>query len=140
MVEGEKTMKTLKKSYYKLGAMMTLGMSSSLSSGAFAAPAATNNFSKISENITTSITSIPALLSALSYLFGILLGVLGVMKIKDHVENPTQTPLKDGAIRLAAGGALFALPILFEAMFETIGDNTNDVGAAKLNKAKFDTL
>jgi hypothetical protein len=54
-------------------------------------------------------------------MFGILLGVLGVLKIKDHVENPGQTPLKDGAIRLAAGGALFALPIIYEAMFETVG-------------------
>ncbi|MEZ5919460.1 MAG: hypothetical protein R3D66_06035 [Alphaproteobacteria bacterium] len=29
------------------------------------------------------------------------------MSSKDHVENPTQTPIKDSAIRLAAGGALF---------------------------------
>jgi hypothetical protein len=44
------------------------------------------------------------------------------MKIKDHVENPGNEPLKNGAIRLAAGGALLALPIIFEAMTETIGD------------------
>lgn len=81
-----------------------------------------NNFSNIAENIVTSITNLPQLLSALSYMFGILLGVLGVMKIKDHVENPGQTPIKDGAIRLAAGGALLALPMIFEAMFETVGE------------------
>ena len=46
------------------------------------------------------------------------------MKIKDHVENPTQTPLKDGAVRLLCGGALFALPIIMEAMFATVGDGT----------------
>ena len=80
-----------------------------------------NNFSSIASNITTSISSLPSLLSALSYMFGILLGVLGIMKIKDHVENPGQTPMKDGAIRLAAGGALLALPIIFEAMLETSG-------------------
>ena len=98
-----------------------------------------NNFSNIAANITTSISDLPGLLSALSYLFGILLGVLGVMKIKDHVENPTQTPLKDGAIRLAAGGALFALPILFEAMFETVGTGTT-VDAAQLKKVNFTTI
>lgn len=81
-----------------------------------------NNFSNIAENINTSISQLPFLLSSLSYMFGILLGVLGVMKIKDHVENPGQTPIKDGAIRLAAGGALLALPMIFEAMFETVGD------------------
>ena len=74
-----------------------------------------NNISNIAENITNSISELPTLLSALSYMFGLLLAVLGVMKIKDHVENPTQTPLKDGSIRLAAGGALFALPIVTKA-------------------------
>ena len=126
----------MKKTYYKLGAMMTLGV---ITGGSKEAEAAANNFSKISENITTSIADLPGLLAAMSYLFGILIGVLGVMKVKDHVENPTQTPLKDGAIRLAAGGALFALPILFEAMFETIGTGTT-VDAAKLKKVKFTTI
>lgn len=105
-----------KLSYYKLGAAMTAGAIASSATSAHAA----NNFSNIAQNITTSIASIPGLLTALAYLFGILLGVLGILKIKDHVENPTQTPLKDGAIRLAAGGALFALPIIFEAMSETL--------------------
>lgn len=109
-----------KLSYYKLGAAMTAGAIASSASGAYAA----NDFSNIAQNITTSIASIPGLLTALAYMFGLLLGVLGVLKIKDHVENPTQTPLKDGAIRLAAGGALFALPILLEAMTETLSNGT----------------
>lgn len=130
-------MTTFKKNYYKLGAVMTTAMVAGASGDAFAGGA--NNFSAISKNITNSIGDLPGLLAAVSYLFGVLLGVLGVMKIKDHVENPTQTPLKDGAIRLAAGGALFALPILFEAMFETIGQG-NTVGAAKLKKVGFTTI
>jgi hypothetical protein len=80
-----------------------------------------NNFSSIASNMVGSIASLPTLLAALSYLFGLLLGVLGVMKIKDHVENPGQTPLKDGAIRLAAGGALFAIPMIYDAAKTTIG-------------------
>ena len=83
-----------------------------------------NNFNNIGENIVNSISSMPALLSALSYMFGILLGVLGIMKIKDHVENPGNEPLKNGAVRLAAGGALLALPIVFESMLNTIDDGS----------------
>jgi hypothetical protein len=79
-------------------------------------------FSTISDNVTTSIASLPGLLAGVSYMIGILLGVLGILKIKDHVENPTQTKLQDGAIRLVAGGGLFALPIVFEAMQGSIGD------------------
>ena len=87
----------------------------------------------IAENIINSIASLPGLLTGLAYMFGILLGVLGIMKIKDHVENPTNTPLKDGAIRLACGGALFALPIVFEAMDTTIGEG-GPTTAATLQK------
>ena len=130
--------KKAKKTYYTLGAAITAGTLVSSNP----ALAGGNDFSKIAQNINESISSIPGLLTGLSYLFGILLGVLGIMKIKDHVENPTQTPLKDGAIRLAAGGALFALPIIFEAMFETIDDGGAgaNAAAAKLNKVKFNVL
>jgi hypothetical protein len=131
-------MTSFKKTYYSLGAFMTLGMTVGAASKASAAAAAGNNFSNIASNIALSIADVPGLLSALSYLFGILLGVLGVMKIKDHVENPSQTPLKDGAIRLAAGGALFALPIIYEAMFSTIGTGTAQ-SASTLKKVSFST-
>ena len=121
----------------------SLMMGAALMTGVFAGAgeAQANNFSTIAENIVTSIADLPGLLAALSYMFGILLGVLGIMKIKDHVENPTQTPLKDGAIRLAAGGALFALPIIFEAMTETIDEGDAGAGsaAALLNAVTFDT-
>ena len=95
-----------------------------------------NNMSSIAKNITTSIESVPGLLTGLAYMFGILIGVLGILKIKDHVENPQQTPLKDGAVRLAAGGALFALPIVYEAMFETIGTGAG-ASAANLSTVNF---
>ncbi|MFN3700809.1 MAG: hypothetical protein ACK4VI_04710 [Alphaproteobacteria bacterium] len=120
----------IKRHYYSVGAALTVGMLSASQAQA------ANNFSTIGSNIIGSIASLPGLLTGLAYMFGILLGVLGIMKIKDHVENPSQTPLKDGAIRLAAGGALFALPIVFESMFETIGEGAN-ASAAKLNKVKF---
>ncbi len=124
-------LKSMKRNYSRLGAVMVVGMVAGQAQEAEAA----NNFSSIATNIAGSIGSLPGLISALSYLFGTLIGVLGIMKIKDHVENPTQTPLKDGAIRLAAGGALFALPIVFESMFETIGEGTT-TDVAKLNAVK----
>ncbi len=126
-------MSKLKTSYYKLGAAMTLGI---MFAGTGEAQA--NNFSAISKNVATSIEDLPGLLAALSYLFGILLAVLGIMKIKDHVENPSQSHLKDGAIRLLAGGALFAIPIISEAMFETVGTGSAK-GAATLKKVQFST-
>ena len=96
-----------------------------------------NNFSTIARNINNSLEEIPGLISGLSYLIGSLMGVLGILKVKDHVENPQQTELKQGAIRLAAGGGLFALPIVYEAMLTTIGEVSTSVRPPELKRAEF---
>lgn len=93
-----------------------------------------NDFSTVATSITNSMASLPGMLTAVAYVFGILIGVLGILKIKDHVENPSNTPLKDGAIRLAAGGALFALPMIYEAMFNTIDESGSQTTIQKLYK------
>ena len=72
-------------------------------------------------------------------MLGTLLAVLGVLKIKDHVENPGQTPLQHGVIRLAAGGGLFALPIITESMTTLLDGDTGATGAqtAKVSVVEF---
>ncbi len=132
--------KKTKSAYYAMGASITVGMLAS--SEVHAAGGGNNNFGSIATNITTSISALPGLVAAISYLAGLLLAVLGVMKIKDHVENPSQTPLKDGAIRLLAGGMLFGLPILLEAMTETLNKDNSGSGAssATLRAVNFTTI
>lgn len=133
--------KKTKSMYYTMGAAMTVGamFGNIQSADATTTASGSNNFSSIASNINTSMAQFPALISGVAYLFGLLLAVLGVMKIKDHVENPSQTPLKDGAIRLLAGGALFALPIMLEAMSSTLdADGTGvAVSNAALNTVKW---
>lgn len=128
--------KKLNKNTLHLGAAMTAGML--LASSPAHANGGGNDWSAIAANIVASITNLPGLLTALAYMIGILFGVLGVLKIKDHVENPSQTPLKEGAIRLAVGGALFALPIITEAMTNTISQGGGTAAtAAPLNAVSF---
>ncbi len=117
-------------------AVFPVALAASMTIGASEAQAGAS-FSTIAENIIESIEALPGLLTGLSYLLGLMLGVLGVLKIKDHVENPSQTPLKDGAIRLASGGALFALPIVYESMLNTIGTTGISIAPAALNPVTF---
>ena len=128
-------LKTVQKNVIKFQAAFIIGL---VFSGE--AKAAGNDFSDIARNITQSIEQVPGMITGISYMLGLLLGVVGVLKLKDHVENPTQTPMKDGAVRLAAGGALFGLPIVFESMLNTIGTTGISVEPAKLSKVRFDTL
>lgn len=130
-------MKFIRKQSLRLSAIMFVGVLSGTEDALAATTASSGKatFGKISRNITTSIADIPGLLSGVAYMLGILLGVLGILKIKDHVENPTQTPLQHGAIRLTAGGGLFALPIVYEAMKTTLdGGKGSGVDVAKLTK------
>ncbi len=86
------------------------------------------NFSTITNNIADSLSTLPGVITALSYLMGLIFGVMGVLKLRQHVEDPRSTPLKEAVIRFLAGGALFALPIAYEAMYVTIaGDNSADM-------------
>lgn len=80
-----------------------------------------SNANNIMEQIIDSIEQTPALVSAVAYLLALLFGVAGLLKIKEHVENPEQTALREGVIRLLVGGALFAIPMVYNAMFELVG-------------------
>lgn len=111
------------------GAAFTMGILSSTDAQA-------NSFNTISRNINTGVQELPGLLTAVSYMMGMIFSVLGILKIKDHVENPSQTPLKDGAIRLAVGGGLFTIPIITEAMTNLLGAGVA-AKSATLNKMQF---
>lgn len=91
------------------------------------ASASGNTFTTISKTITEQIGGLPGFITAISYVMGVLFAVLGILKIKDHVENPSNTPLKEGAIRLAVGGGLFVVPLVTEAMQNLVGTSGTGV-------------
>lgn len=71
-------------------------------------------------NTVVSVEMVPGLLSGLAYLFGIILGAMGIAKLYEHVQNPNQVPVWDALKRFIAGGAFFALPIIIEATINTL--------------------
>jgi hypothetical protein len=111
-------------------ASLVTGLMSSTSSNA--AAAAGNSFTTIAQNITGQIGGLPGFITAISYIMGTLFAVLGILKIKDHVENPSNTPLKEGAIRLAVGGGLFVVPLITEAMQNLVGTTGTGVAVQKM--------
>lgn len=77
-------------------------------------------------NMVSSSDRMPGLLSGFSYMLGLILGVTGVMKLKEHVDNPNQTPLRTPVIRLLVGGGMFALPMVYRAMRALFNPNLAD--------------
>lgn len=115
----------MKKTSHKLAAVATVGMMAH-SGDAFAGGG--TNFSTVADNITTSSAGLPNLISIVAYIAGIGFAVVGVFKLKQHVDQPAQHPMKDGLVRLGCGGALLALPFLIDAMVGTVSAGTTGTG------------
>lgn len=102
---------------HKLAALATVA------AGMGATPAlAALQVGNIVNNVSESANAIPRFLGLLGYIGGSGLAMAGVLKLKQHVDNPGQTPMKDGIGRLAAGGLLFCLPILTNAIQGSIAN------------------
>ena len=80
-----------------------------------------SNLTDVSKNVIKSTNKLPGLVSALSYLIALLFGVMGVLKLKEHVEAPNQVKLRDPLIRFIAGGVLLSLPTIYKAMQNMYG-------------------
>jgi hypothetical protein len=80
-------------------------------------------------NTFASTNEVPGLFTAASYLFGLVLGFLGILKLKNHVEQPSQVSIWDSIKRFLAGGAFFVLPYMAAVVQNTIngGSQNQDI-------------
>ena len=108
------------KTMHKLAAVATVGMMVGSSSDAFAAL----TFKNMSQNIITASSGFNNLISTVCWIGGAGLGVAGIFKLKAHVDNPAQAAMKDGLIRIAAGGGLLAFPFIQQAMQGSISNGS----------------
>jgi hypothetical protein len=79
-------------------------------------------------NFIKSSEGLPGMATGIAYLIGIIFAFTGILKVKEHVEAPQQTPIWDAIKRFAAGGALFALPMVTEALFNSVSGGMESYG------------
>ena len=115
------------KTAHKLAAIATCGVIS----GSINSAEAATTFKDMTVNITTATSGLNNLISIVCWIGGAGLGVAGIFKLKNHVDNPGQTPMKDGLIRLGCGGGLLAFPFIQQAMQGSISNGS----LTKLNAA-----
>jgi hypothetical protein len=84
-----------------------------------------------------NVASFPKLISAACYVGGAAFIGTGVMKVKGHVDNPGQTPLREGLVRLGAGGVLVAAPAMTSVMTQSSGVGTSNVGFENFGMSGF---
>lgn len=90
---------------------------------AFAGGQVSDSVKNVGQNISTT----PILINYASYIIGAALGVSGISKLKQHVDNPGQTPIKDGLGRVAAAAMFISLPFVLNMLRDTssMGNSTN---------------
>lgn len=119
----------MKHLHTKLAAALTAGV---LASAGTANAQSNTNFTDVTGKIVESSSELPNLISTVAYIGGIGLGVAGVFKLKQHVDNPGQTPMKDGLVRMGASGGLLTLPYLTEAMAGSVGEDSDGIDPSKV--------
>ena len=77
------------------------------------------------QSVGENVATVPTLINYASYIIGVALGVTGISKLKAHVDNPGNTPIKDGLGRVAAAALFISLPYLL-----TLAQNTSAVGSS----------
>lgn len=82
-------------------------------------------------SVINSVTSdasltLPGVFAGFSYMMGLIMGFTGIMKLKEHVENPNQVQFLEPIKRFIAGGMFFCLPYVADVVRNMIeGTGTN---------------
>ena len=88
------------------------------------------------DQLRDQIGSLTDLIGAASFIVGLVFGASGLMKFKQHSENPQGTPLSHAMVRLLVAGALIALPAVLGTSVGTLfgaANNTDSDGAGLEN-------
>lgn len=85
-------------------------------------------------NVGRNIKDTPILINYASYIIGTALGVTGVVKLKEHVDNPGNKPIKDGLGRVAAAAMFISLPSVLRMARGTTDMGTDSADFIHVNE------
>ncbi len=72
--------------------------------------------------ISADIGPLAPLISSLFWVAGGVLMGAGALKLKEHAENPTQTPIRHGISRMAVGAVLMTIPFFSQFVTNTLSN------------------
>ena len=98
-------------------------------------PAFADTLGGVISNTIESVALVPALFAGLSYLFGIVLGFMAIMKLKEHVEQPNQVQIWEPIKRFLTGGLFLALPTVLVAAKSTVSNGLDVLSGFDFNTA-----
>ena len=92
------------------------------------------NLTATTQALVAGLKDMPVIISGVSYLFGGLLVLGGANKLKMHAENPQQTPMSHGLVRIGMGGMIAGLPPFMGWVNNTLAIGNGNVGFKRLDR------
>ncbi len=132
-------MKVVVGTFLKLSVIALVAMTMLMPEAAFAQ----QKMGDVMKNTTKAFSGIPLMLSMISYIAGLFLIVVALIKFKEHVDHPDRAPLSAGVKRFIASGCFLSLPFMVRVMRGSLfaaednrptkGDNFTDPSTAMLD-------
>lgn len=101
---------------------------------AFPEIGAAQNMQATAKALVDSLKDLPVVMSGVSYLFGGMLVLGGANKLKMHAENPTQTPMSHGIVRIGTGGMIAGLPPFMNWVNNSLSIGNGHSGFKRLDR------
>ncbi len=86
--------------------------------------AAGGGIDDMGNRLKTQIGSLTDLIGASAFVVGLVFGASGLMKFKQHSENPQGVPITHALVRLLVAGGLIALPSVLGTSVGTLFSTT----------------
>jgi hypothetical protein len=97
-------------------------------------PAHAQNIQSTTSALVEAMKDLPTIISGIAYTFGGILVLGGANKLKMHAENPSQTPMSHGIVRIGVGGVIAGLPPFMAWVNNSMSIGNNRLGFKKLEK------
>lgn len=123
----------MKTSESQMTALKSLALAAVISV-AWPEPAVAQNIGSTASALVDAMKDMPTIISGVAYMFGGLLVLGGANKLKMHAENPQQTPMSHGLVRIGTGGMIAALPPFMGWVNNSLAIGNNNVKFKKLDK------
>lgn len=82
----------------------------------------------VAETLDGQLSSIAKLIGAVAFVLGLGLGASGLMKFRQHSDNPNAVPISQPIVRLVVASMLIALPaVLGVTMGSLLGEDPDTV-------------
>ena len=97
---------------------------------ALAQSSSSQNIGTVATKLKTSLGSVASMLGAASYVIGTGMFMVAIFQLKQHKENPTQTPLSKPMLFFVVAASLLYLPTIMGVTSGSLFSGASTAGSA----------